>query len=47
MIRFTGAVVAQLTAASYAIERGDELGAGDVALLYAPFEPLIPFASLG
>lgn len=37
---------AQLTAASYAIERGDELGAGDVRQLYAPFEPFIEVASL-
>ena len=47
VIRFAGAVVTQLTAASYAIERGDELGPSDVAQLYAPFEPLIPLTSLG
>jgi hypothetical protein len=37
----------QLTASSYAIERRDEMDAGDVAQLYAPFDPVIPLASLG
>jgi hypothetical protein len=47
VVRFAGAVVTQLTASSYAIERRDELGATDVAQLYGPFEPVIPLASLG
>jgi hypothetical protein len=47
IVRFAGAVVTQLTAAAYAIERCQELGAADVAQLYAPFELVIPRASLG
>jgi hypothetical protein len=47
VVRFAGAEVTQLTAASYAIERRGELGAADVVRLYSPFEPLIPLASLG
>lgn len=47
MVRFAGAVVTQLTAAAYAIERCNELGARDVVQLYAPFEFMIPLASLG
>jgi hypothetical protein len=47
VVRFAGAVVTQLTASSYAIERRDELGAADMAQLYAPFESFIPLASLG
>jgi hypothetical protein len=46
-VRFAGAVITQLTATSYAIERRDELGAADAAQLHAPFEPFIPLASLG
>jgi hypothetical protein len=47
VVRFAGAVVTQLTASSYAIERRGELGAADVVQLYAPFERVIPLASLG
>jgi len=47
VVRFAGAVVSQLTAASYAIERREELGAEDVAQLYAPFDPFVPLALLG
>jgi hypothetical protein len=43
-VRFAGAVVTQLTAAAYAIELCKELGTGDVAQIYAPFEPYISFA---
>jgi hypothetical protein len=42
-----GAIVTQLTATAYAIERCEELGAADVAQLYAPFEPLIPLVPMG
>ncbi len=38
--RFAGAIVTQLSATSYAIERRDELGAADAAQLYAPFPTL-------
>jgi hypothetical protein len=47
VVRFASAVVCQLTAASYAIQRCDELGARDVGQLYAPFEMLIPLSSVG
>jgi hypothetical protein len=47
VVRFVGAVVTQLTAAAYAIERCRALGAADLAQLYAPFASLIPLASLG
>ena len=47
VVRFATAVSTQLTAASYAIERCNELGAVDVAQLYAPFERIIPLESLG
>ena len=47
VVRFADAVVTELTATSYAIERRGELGAADVAKIYAPFETLIPLASLG
>jgi len=47
VVRFAQAVVAQLTAASYAIERCNELAAADVAQLYAPFERFIRWAELG
>jgi hypothetical protein len=47
VVRFAGVVVSQLTAAAYAIERCDELGAADIAQLYAPFEPFVSFATLG
>lgn len=47
VVRLADAVVTELTATPYAIERRGELGAADVAQLYAPFEPLIPLASLG
>lgn len=46
VVRFATAVVTQLTAASYAIERSVELEETDVAQLYAPFEVMIPLASL-
>ena len=46
VVRFATAVVSQLTTAAYAIERCHELRAADVALLYAPFEPCIPLATL-
>jgi hypothetical protein len=45
-VRFASAVVTQLTAASYAIELSKQLGTGDVTHIYAPFEPLISFASI-
>ena len=44
---FATAVVVQLTAASYAIERCNELSTADVAQLYAPFETCVPLAMLG
>jgi len=47
VVRFDGAVVTQVTAAAYAIERCEKLGAADVAQLYAPFEPLIPLLPMG
>jgi hypothetical protein len=47
VVRFASAVVSQLTAASYAIERREELGAADLAQLYAPFERYIALALLG
>lgn len=47
LVRFATAMSTQLTAASYAIERSNELGAADVAHLYAPFESMLPLASLG
>ena len=47
IVRFATAVVTQLTAATYAIERYNELSTAHVAQLYALFEPLIPLASLG
>lgn len=46
VLGFAGAVITQLTAPAYAIERSEDLGAGDVAQLYAPFEALIPLESL-
>jgi hypothetical protein len=47
VVRFADAVVTELTAASYALERRDELGAADVAQLYAPFEAMVPLALMG
>jgi hypothetical protein len=47
IVRFATAVVTQLTAAAYGIERCHELGAADVAQLYSPFESCIPRTSLG
>jgi hypothetical protein len=47
VVRFADAVVTELTAAAYAIERRGELGTADVAQLYAPFEMLVPLESLG
>jgi len=47
VVRFADAVVTELTAISYAIERRGELGAADVAQLYAPFEAMIPLGRLG
>lgn len=46
VVRFWTAVVSQLTAAAYAIERSDELGAADLAQLYASFESCISFRLL-
>jgi hypothetical protein len=45
--RFITAVVTQLTAAAYGIERCHELGHVDVTQLYLPFEWCIPRTSLG
>jgi hypothetical protein len=47
VMRFATAVVTQLTAAAYAIERSDELADADLALLYAPLASLISWTSHG
>ena len=47
VVRFADAVVTELTATSYAIERRRELGASDVAQLYARFDRVIPLSPLG
>lgn len=47
VVRFADAVVTELTAATDALERRGELGAADVAQLYAPNEAMVPLALMG